>query len=50
MLERRGDESGEKRVWVIRLRLELRVELRADVKRMLWQFDNFHQALFGGYR
>lgn len=37
------DEAGEERVWLERLRLELRMELHRDVPRMRWQFDDFNE-------
>ena len=47
VLERGGDEAGEERVRVVRLGLELGMELRADEERMIRQFDDFDEAFLG---
>ena len=48
MLKGRRDKAGEEGVRVVGLGLEFRVELRAQVERMVGEFDDFDEAGFRG--
>ena len=43
----RGDEALEKRMRLVRLAVEFRVELARDEKRMVRQFDDFDEFAVG---
>ena len=43
ILMRRRDETLEQRMRLVRLALEFRMKLAGNVKRVLRQFDHFHE-------